>query len=182
MLEFEEAQLLPSFPPSPSPPSFSPSPSPTDRKQQIENNRYRPQIETTDTDPINPRQLEPRVAPRSPCRYRQLDPQVVPRSPYRYSPYPRQLAPQVAPRSPYRYSPYPRQLELQLVGIARSKVMFFSDFYPPPCLQAPLECTDVENQPSGGNVNLFKGTSPSQYSHILAYTRKHPHTLFRLLF
>ena len=53
---------------------------------------------------------------------------------------------------------------------------------PPPCLQALLECTDVEKQPSGGNVILFKGIPPSQYSHILAYTRIHPHTLFRLFF
>ena len=54
--------------------------------------------------------------------------------------------------------------------------------YPPPCLQAQLECTDVEKRPSGENVILFKGMPLLQYSRAAAYTRKQSQTLFRLLF
>ena len=53
---------------------------------------------------------------------------------------------------------------------------------PPPCLQAQLECTDVEKRPSGENVILFKGMPLLQYSRPVAYTRKQSQTLFRLLF
>ena len=53
--------------------------------------------------------------------------------------------------------------------------------YPPPCLQAPLECTDVEKLFLEESVILFKGTPPPA-SRRVAYTRKHPQTLFRLFF
>ena len=49
---------------------------------------------------------------------------------------------------------------------------------PPQCLQALLECTNVEKQPSGGMLSCLKGT----HSRILAYTRVHSHDLFRLVF
>ena len=51
---------------------------------------------------------------------------------------------------------------------------------PPPCLQAPLECTDVEKLFLEESVILFKGTPPG--SRPVAYTRKQSQTLFRLLF
>ena len=49
---------------------------------------------------------------------------------------------------------------------------------PPPCLQAPLECTDVEKLFLEESVILFKGSSPRR----AAYSRKHSQTLFRLFF
>ena len=49
---------------------------------------------------------------------------------------------------------------------------------PPPCLQAPLECTDVEKLFLEESVILFKGSSPRR----AAYTRKPPQTISRLFF
>ena len=51
-------------------------------------------------------------------------------------------------------------------------------FYPPPCLEALLEWTDVEKQPSGGMLSCLTGTPP-QYPRILAYTRVYSRTLAR---
>ena len=50
--------------------------------------------------------------------------------------------------------------------------------YPPLCLQAPLECTDVEKLFLQESVILFKGTPPPR----VACRRKHSHTIFRPIF